>query len=183
MHAAASEADLITSAQLGNEDAFCELVRRHQAVVRAFLGRFVRNPSDVDDLAQEVFLSAYRDLAACSGGIRSWLFTIARHRATTWLRDAERLQRREGRYAEARLSAWQAAEAQCSHGEERELEALRHCLGALPLERRAQLQSYYGEQSDVPSEKRPLKLTMFRLRQRLRQCIDLRLAQMDNGHG
>ena len=71
----------------GDQDAFARLYREYSRMVHAILlGRIPRR--DVDDLVQEVFLSAYtriselRDPAAFGG----WIATIARNRATDYLR-------------------------------------------------------------------------------------------------
>ena len=42
---------LVIQAQSGDSRAFCALVERHQAMVRTFLGRYLRDPGSVDDLA------------------------------------------------------------------------------------------------------------------------------------
>jgi RNA polymerase sigma-70 factor (ECF subfamily) len=71
----------------GDEDAFARLYTDYVRLVHAILlGRVP--PRDVDDLVQDVFLSAYtrirelRDPAAFGG----WLAAIARNRATDYLR-------------------------------------------------------------------------------------------------
>jgi RNA polymerase sigma-70 factor (ECF subfamily) len=87
---AASRADpgpTIKAAAAGDRDAFARLYRDYVGMVHAILlGRVPR--SDVDDLVQDVFLSAFtrlnglRDPAAFGG----WLAAIARNRATDHLR-------------------------------------------------------------------------------------------------
>jgi RNA polymerase sigma-70 factor (ECF subfamily) len=60
--------------------AFATLVRRHQSCVRAFLLRLCCGDTALaDDVAQEVFLHAYRrlDTYRSEGGFASWLFAIA----------------------------------------------------------------------------------------------------------
>jgi RNA polymerase sigma-70 factor (ECF subfamily) len=71
----------------GDRDAFARLYAGYVRMVHAILlGRIPRR--DVDDLVQDVFISAYtrlrelRDPAAFGG----WLATIARNRATDYLR-------------------------------------------------------------------------------------------------
>ncbi|MFM2092325.1 MAG: hypothetical protein RLZZ127_2814 [Planctomycetota bacterium] len=187
------DAELVRRAQTGDDIAFGELVRRHQAVVRAFLGRFVRAPSDIDDLAQEVFLAAHRDLARCRGdGLRSWLFTIARHRALSWLRDEERRWRRQGRGFAAHILVWQSRDAEDADDDDEaaRLAALEACLAELPAERVAILRAYYrdGEGTDSLEQRldRPqgwVKVMLFRLRRTLRTCIEGRLARGAHTHG
>jgi RNA polymerase sigma factor (sigma-70 family) len=76
-----TDADLIARV-LSREDqnAFGELVRRHQSPVRAFLMRMTRGDLHLaDDLAQETFLKAWQKLRTFRGDSRfsTWLFAIA----------------------------------------------------------------------------------------------------------
>jgi len=72
---------LVARALLGDDKyAFAQLLRRHQGMVRAQLRRLL--PDDeatVDDLAQEVFLQAWRKLDQFRGAARfsTWLYRIA----------------------------------------------------------------------------------------------------------
>jgi RNA polymerase sigma-70 factor (ECF subfamily) len=92
----ASVGALAKAARSGDEAAFAELYRAHLRMVHGVL--LSRVPKTVvDDLAQDVFITAWRRMdslrepAAFSG----WLATIARNRATDYLRqrpaDAEEL--------------------------------------------------------------------------------------------
>lgn len=54
---------LVQATLEGSEDAFAEIVRRHKGRVFATAARFARDPHQLDDLAQEVFLRAFRHLA------------------------------------------------------------------------------------------------------------------------
>lgn len=76
-----SDADLIARAlSLEDHNAFGELVRRYQSPVRAFLTRLTRGDSHLaDDLAQETFLKAWRNLGTFRGEARfpTWLLGIA----------------------------------------------------------------------------------------------------------
>jgi RNA polymerase sigma-70 factor (ECF subfamily) len=80
-------AEPVTDAQLiarvvvhDDRHAFSELVRRHQSAVRATLRRLTAgNHALADDLAQETFLLAYRNLKSFRQEARfsTWLFRIA----------------------------------------------------------------------------------------------------------
>jgi RNA polymerase sigma-70 factor (ECF subfamily) len=59
----AAEAELIAASRRGDEAAFGALVRRHQARVFRLSGRFFRRPEDVEEVAQETFLTAWRRLS------------------------------------------------------------------------------------------------------------------------
>src|SRR5207253_3623341 len=82
-------AETIRAVASGDRDAFARLYADYVRMVHAIvLGRVPRR--DVDDLVQDVFVSAYTRLAelrdpAAFGG---WLATIARNRATDYLRQS-----------------------------------------------------------------------------------------------
>jgi RNA polymerase sigma-70 factor (ECF subfamily) len=58
----AAEAELVAASRRGDETAFAALVRRHQNRVFGLAGRFFRRREDVEDVAQETFLAAWRRL-------------------------------------------------------------------------------------------------------------------------
>lgn len=59
---AARERALVEAAQDGDQAAFGRLIRRHQDRVFRLSGRFFRRPEDVEDVAQETFLTAWEKL-------------------------------------------------------------------------------------------------------------------------
>ncbi len=64
---ATPEGRLVAAARRGDESAFGALVRRHQRQVYRLAGRFFRRPEDVDDVAQDTFLRAWRKLGSYRG--------------------------------------------------------------------------------------------------------------------
>ncbi|MDX2220406.1 MAG: sigma-70 family RNA polymerase sigma factor [Burkholderiales bacterium] len=76
-----SDADLIARVVVHDDrNAFAELVRRHQSAVRASLRKLARGDEGLaDDLAQETFLLAYRNLAKFrfDAKFSTWLYRIA----------------------------------------------------------------------------------------------------------
>ena len=79
---AAEDAELVRSAQTGDQGAFGALYDRYARVIHGVL--LARVPSaDVDDLVQDVFLSAWRRLAGLreAAAFGGWLTMIARNRA------------------------------------------------------------------------------------------------------
>lgn len=80
--ASASDADLVSAALAGSADAFGGLVERYRAIVIGLAMGRSRDLDRAEDLAQEVFLAAYRSLASLRDPetFRSWLLAIARHR-------------------------------------------------------------------------------------------------------
>jgi RNA polymerase sigma-70 factor (ECF subfamily) len=75
-----SESDLIHRVLLRNDNkAFGELVNMHQSHVRGFLRRLCKSDSIADDLAQDTFVIAFRQLAKFKGigSFEGWLLRIA----------------------------------------------------------------------------------------------------------
>jgi len=70
--------ELARRAAAGDAAAFTALVRSHEGAVRRFLSRLTRGEG-ADDLAQEVFLKAWRTAGSYrgEGAYRGWLMQIA----------------------------------------------------------------------------------------------------------
>jgi len=94
---AAADALVIALACAGDEQAFTEIVRRRHARVRRFMYRQCRQSALCDDLAQQVFLTAWRSLRQLrtAAAFDGWLGRIM---VTTWL---EELRRQKLRFVDA----------------------------------------------------------------------------------
>ena len=75
----AEERALIARARAGDESAFAQLVTEHTARVYGALRRFGLDPQKADEVAQEVFLRAWRGLARFEerSQFSTWLYRIA----------------------------------------------------------------------------------------------------------
>jgi len=86
-----TDAQLIARVLVGDDrHAFAELVRRHQSAVRACLRRLTGgNLALADDLAQETFVLAWRNLKSFrqESKFSTWLYRIA---TNCWLADARK---------------------------------------------------------------------------------------------
>lgn len=73
-----SDAELVSATRAGSNEAFDEIVRRHQRVIYQLCYRYVGNHEDANDLAQDVFLRAYRGLKTYKGdaSLSTWLYRI-----------------------------------------------------------------------------------------------------------
>jgi RNA polymerase sigma-70 factor (ECF subfamily) len=76
-----SDADLVSRVLLDDDHhAFAELVRNHQSPVRGLLRNLTRGDvAAADDLAQETFLRAYKNIRSFRGEAKfsTWLYRIA----------------------------------------------------------------------------------------------------------
>lgn len=57
-----ADAELVAQVRAGDDAAFAELVARHRTKVLGTAARYARDAHQLDDLAQEIFLRAYRRL-------------------------------------------------------------------------------------------------------------------------
>ena len=71
--------ELVQAAAAGSRDAFDELVRRHQVAIVAFVRILLSGRGDAEDLAQEVFVRAWKSLRSFRGdaAFRTWLHRVA----------------------------------------------------------------------------------------------------------
>jgi RNA polymerase sigma-70 factor (ECF subfamily) len=75
----ASDQELVARVLRGDLDAFAAILARHQHRVYSIAANFAANSDDASDLAQEVFLKAYRSLRHFRGqsAFSTWLYRIA----------------------------------------------------------------------------------------------------------
>jgi RNA polymerase sigma-70 factor (ECF subfamily) len=88
--AASTDAELILASREGDREAFTELVRRHQSLVRGVLRRLTGGDHALaDDLAQDAFLLAWRriDTFRFEARFTTWLYRIA---LNAWRSDRRR---------------------------------------------------------------------------------------------
>jgi len=113
---------LVRQCKRGDMDAFGELVRRHQQSVFNFCLRLLRNVEDAEDIAQDAFVQAYRNIKKFQPRAKfstwlfaqdafvqayrnikkfqprakfsTWLFTIAKNLSLNLIRDEKRGTRR-----------------------------------------------------------------------------------------
>lgn len=74
-----SDQVLVERVQAGDKKAFDLLVSKyHQRVIR-LISRLVRNPAEVEDIAQEAFIKSYRSIGQFRGdsAFYTWLYRIA----------------------------------------------------------------------------------------------------------
>ena len=70
---------LVQRVQKGDKTAFDLLVRKYQHKVVKLVTRYLRDPADAEDVAQEAFIKAYRAIPQFRGdsAFYTWLYRIA----------------------------------------------------------------------------------------------------------
>jgi RNA polymerase sigma-70 factor, ECF subfamily len=88
----ASDEDLMRRTQQGDRQAFSLLYERYSASVLSYLYRMLGNVEDVESIAQEVFLRAFRFAPTYRypQKLSTWLFTITRNLAINYSRRRKR---------------------------------------------------------------------------------------------
>lgn len=179
----ASEKSLLERAVQGDVEAFSELVRSHYPVIRVYLGAQISDHGVLDDLAQDVFLRAFRGLRALRHAVafRAWLIGIARNRALEHLRERMRLDvalrnRFDHSLEEAQIAFLEGEDDDAKLGID--LEALRQCMARLPAGSARLVEEHYFKGRTIASlamEGRrsagSVRMALLRLREGLRDCI------------
>lgn len=79
--------EIVKLVQAGDKQAFNLLVSRHQTKVLNLISRYIRHSGDVNDIAQEAFIKAYRAIDSFRGDSQfyTWLYRIAINTAKNYL--------------------------------------------------------------------------------------------------
>ncbi len=86
--AKASEAEIVRRAKRGDEQAFVEIIQRHQNMVYRLAYRMVRRPMDAEDIAQQVFAKIFYALKRFNSrsSLSTWIYRIALNESYDYLR-------------------------------------------------------------------------------------------------
>lgn len=146
--------DMLESSQLdstldhilrGHPDAFLSIVRAYGPGLRAWLSSQLFHQDEVDDLAQETFIAAYRSLHTFQRDqdFGAWLRGIARNKL---LRHFEHIQRQASRMEQFRqeASAWLQDELDQHAAKTRreKLQLMLNCIRQLPERLRHVIRSH-----------------------------------------
>lgn len=167
----------------GDLDAFEDLVRGHQAAVRAYLRARIRDWAAADDLAQDVFVTAFQRIRTFRGdsSLGSWLRGIAMNH----LRNYVRKRREECIGGSEELQAHVDGVADGWYAQTREPETLvmlNECLERIDGPARRLLHERYAEGRSIKelSERHErgcsaLTMQLHRLREAMAECVRLKL--------
>ena len=178
------ERELIRAAQAGDLDAYEQLVLSHQYEMRVLALRLAPRSDLAEDLAQDVFLEAFKSLKSFSGAapFRQWLRGIARNLAhQQWKACARQLQHERDGLAEYIEKLAGQDEPEPLLLEEKVL-ALRLCLKRLPPQsaRLVEMRHTQGLTSEaiaglLQSPASSVRTALMRIHHSLRECVDRRL--------
>jgi RNA polymerase sigma-70 factor (ECF subfamily) len=88
MHTELTDMDIIARVLKGDHNAYSILVERYQNYVFTLVLRYIKSREDAEEVAQDVFVKAYRSLADYKGAAKftTWLYTVATTTSITFLR-------------------------------------------------------------------------------------------------
>ncbi|WP_240040619.1 RNA polymerase sigma factor [Pseudocnuella soli] len=88
MHNEIADNAIIEQVLKGDRNAFGTLVQRYQSFVFTIALRYVKGREDAEELAQDIFVKAYRSLADFKGTSKfsTWLYTITTTTSISFLR-------------------------------------------------------------------------------------------------
>ncbi len=88
MSAGLNDNELIAQVLAGHQPAYALLVERYRDFVFTLSLRFIRNREDAEEVAQDIFVKAYRSLADFRGDAKfsTWLYTIVNTTCISFLR-------------------------------------------------------------------------------------------------
>ena len=184
---------LVEKASSGCSDSFRQLVEQNQRQIRLYLGKYVQCPSQVDDIAQEVFLVAFRELNRFlfESKFSTWLIGIARNKALEFLKAETKARNSRKEFFEAEIASRQISRLEHQQREselaEQRLSAMQFCLEELPKKARELIDRYYFDQQTANNIAKnadisagSVRMKLLRIRQILQKCIVAR-SQDPNG--
>ena len=173
----------MTEARAARDELFADLVKEHQVSLRVFVRSLGVESGWVDDLAQDTFVVAYREMDSydLDRNFGKWLRGIARN----LVRNELRKQGRHRRILHESLSQHLLDLAENEKDREvdvTQLSALRDCVEQLPGKSRELVRSRYFEGWDatILADKFEMKAatvrqTLLRIRRQLYQCVNQRV--------
>ena len=84
---------LVLRCQIGDKDAFAELIERYQAPLRYFISRLLEDTQMSEDIFQETWLTVIRRIYTLkkTDAFPTWLYRIARNKVYQQLRGKKKL--------------------------------------------------------------------------------------------
>lgn len=181
--------ELISRARVGDELSFEELMHRYTPRVFQIISRFFRRRERVEELAQEVFLKAYTQLAAFEGrgSFEGWLLRIATHLSLNELRRAKRhpespvadLTDAEARWLDHQLADISAQRHESAESNMIAADLSERVLKTLPPDDRLVLTLLDGNELSVKEvseltgwSQAKVKVKGFRARRRMRKAVE-----------
>ena len=183
---------LIDLARQGCADSFRQLVELHHKPIRMYLAKHVRCSADVDDIAQDVFVVAFRQIDHFRGDSKfsTWLTGIAHNKALEFLRAKINEKKKQSNFQQANIAKHQITSLKIQRRDfeflEDQLSALELCLEQLPARSKSLIERHYFDQqsavsiaSEADEASGTVRMKLLRIRRILQKCISNRFESND----
>ena len=164
---------------------FTSFIRQYQATLRSYIRGLGVYSHAVDDIAQESFIVAYKELEKFDQSLDfgHWLKGIARN----LVRNEIRKNARQKRIMNEKLTLFLIESFELNYegtvGEHHEIDALKECIHSLPMKSKELINYKYHKDHDSQEMSKVLgmsataiRLSLMRIRHKLKHCIDFRLG-------
>lgn len=179
-----SDKEVVRRVRAGFKDDFAVLVARYHLPLARYIISRSHDRTAADDLVQQTFVSAYRQLATYDDArpFLDWLRGIAlNHCRNEWRR-----QMRQARLLEQKLDSWRAEQEAAAidlNATDDRLPALRQCLESLGDDERKLITMRFHERQSLRAigdmlgrTDEAVRQLLYRIRGRLANCVRRRLA-------
>lgn len=172
----------------GRKDAFMSVVRTYGLPIRSYLASQIYHIDDVDDIAQEVFITAYKRLHTFRRGedVGAWLRGIARNKLLNYYRSSSRRNNAVTRFRTQVVEiVGDELEDVSKTDKAEQIEMLMRCIGKLPERmRRVVTSSLEGGKPQALAEEMETSVgaiynLQYRANQALRTCMTKELARVE----
>ena len=184
---------LVGLARQGCADSFRQLVELHHKPIRMYLAKHIRCSADVDDIAQDVFMVAFRQIDRIRGESKfsTWLTGIAHNKALEFLRAKITERKKQSNFQQANIIKHQISSLKIQQHDfdflEDQLFALESCLEQLPARSKNLIDRHYFDQqstvsiaSEANEASGTIRMKLLRIRRILQKCISAR-SESNNG--
>ncbi len=185
--------ELIQKAQLGNDDAYAQLIEKYRMQIHRFALKIVHDPDEADDIVQDVFVSVWNTIKNFRGASKfsTWLYSITYNRSLRSIENTNRQTNALTQFASENLerisSAWEGMQAHIA--EQQWQSAIQDQISKLPQKYRDVLNLRHFQELSYEEMARTLttsisnvKVQLFRARNMLgEQLRQLETSAKDSG--
>jgi len=180
-----------TGSSVNHSNRLVDLAIHHKPI-RMYLAKHVQCSADVDDIAQDVFVVAFRQLERFRGDSKfsTWLTGIAHNKALEFLRAKINERNKQSNLHQVSIAKHQISSLKIQQHDfdflEDQLSALELCLEQLPARSRTLIERHYFDQqstvsiaSEANEASGTVRMKLLRIRRILQKCISNRFQSND----
>ncbi|MBN1973992.1 MAG: sigma-70 family RNA polymerase sigma factor [Sedimentisphaerales bacterium] len=172
--------NLVVKLQNGDKSAFRPIVEEYQAEIRTLIACNGICLTDVDDIAQDTFLHVYQKIDTYKPGTNfsAWIRTIAIYKTKAFLEEQKRILKNKNMLVQHYIV--EQTLLMTNEQKEDRLKRLKHCIELLGNKAKTLLQKRYEGiplsiiAHELERSVASVKMMLFRIRNQLRNCMEIR---------